>query len=111
MADEIKLNLKNNNQIKLALSTLSDAEIRRIVSAIEETLQDEFNTKADQSLENVDDEVFKQKAEQAGVGGSDVTIDTEMSDTSENPVQNKVVKGYVDTAIQEAILDSWEVAV
>ena len=40
-----------------------------------------------------------------------ITIDTQMSDTSKNPVQNKVVKGYVDTAIQEAILDSWEVAV
>ena len=25
------------------------------------------------------------------------TVDTEMSDTSENPVQNKVIKSYVDT--------------
>ena len=87
----------------------------RLKTNNKETLVDAINevvdTKADQSLENVDNEVFKQKAEQAGVGGSDVTIDTEMSDTSENPVQNKAVKEYVDTAIQKAILDSWEVAV
>ena len=30
-----------------------------------------------------------------------ITIDPEMSDTSENPVQNKVVKGYVDSKIDE----------
>lgn len=30
------------------------------------------------------------------------TIDTEMSDTSENPVQNKVVKDYVDNAVANA---------
>ena len=31
----------------------------------------------------------------------DVTVDTEMSDTSENPVQNKVIKKYVDEHIPE----------
>ena len=36
--------------------------------------------------------------EQCCVGGSggDITIDTAMSDTSENAVQNKVIKKYVD---------------
>lgn len=29
-------------------------------------------------------------------GGADITIDSELSDTSENAVQNKVVKAYVD---------------
>lgn len=29
-----------------------------------------------------------------------ITIDTEMDDTSENPVQNKVVKSYVDGEIE-----------
>ena len=29
-------------------------------------------------------------------GGSDITLDTEMSDESENAVQNKVIKAYVD---------------
>lgn len=32
----------------------------------------------------------------AGEGGSSITIDNEMSDESENPVQNKVIKAYVD---------------
>lgn len=32
-------------------------------------------------------------------GGGDITIDTEMSDTSENAVQNKVIKNYVDYSI------------
>lgn len=34
-----------------------------------------------------------------GGGGSSITIDSEMSDTSINPVQNKVVKEYVDTNV------------
>lgn len=32
-------------------------------------------------------------------GGADVTIDSELSDTSENPVQNKAVKAYVDEKV------------
>ena len=33
------------------------------------------------------------------ISGSDVTIDTALSDTSENPVQNKVIKSYVDNSL------------
>ena len=29
----------------------------------------------------------------------DIEVDSEMSDTSTNPVQNKAVKGYIDAAI------------
>ena len=32
-------------------------------------------------------------------GGADITIDSELSDTSENAVQNKAVKAYIDNAI------------
>lgn len=35
-------------------------------------------------------------------GGASVTVDAAMSDTSENPVQNKVVKAYVDSVISGA---------
>lgn len=35
-------------------------------------------------------------AESGGGSGETITIDTEMSDTSENTVQNKVIKKYVD---------------
>ena len=38
-------------------------------------------------------------------GGGSVVVDTEMSDTSENPVQNKVVKAYVDVAISGSWLE------
>lgn len=31
-------------------------------------------------------------------GGGSITLDTEMSDTSENAVSNKVIKEYVDNA-------------
>ena len=34
-----------------------------------------------------------------GGGGTSVTVDTEMSDISENTVQNKVIKKYVDDKI------------
>lgn len=34
------------------------------------------------------------------MGGSGGPIDTEMSDTSENAVQNKVIKAYVDTQVE-----------
>lgn len=33
--------------------------------------------------------------------GTSITIDTEMSDTSENAVQNKVIKAYVDNTKSE----------
>lgn len=48
-------------------------------------------------------------------GGADITIDSELSDTSENPVQNKVItaalnnkvdKSYVDNAIANAIINT-----
>ena len=35
-----------------------------------------------------------------GSGGGSVDVDTEMSDTSENAVQNKVIKEYVDDQIE-----------
>lgn len=48
-------------------------------------------------------------------GGSTVTVDTQMSDTSTNPVQNKVIKEYVDERsgflqcefTYDAINDKW----
>lgn len=36
-----------------------------------------------------------------GSGGSSVDVDTEMSDISENAVQNKVIKEYVDNEIED----------
>ena len=36
-------------------------------------------------------------------GGADITIDSELSDTSENAVQNKAVKAYIDNAITNTL--------
>lgn len=47
-----------------------------------------------------------------GSGGSSVEVDTEMSDTSENAVQNKVIKEYVDDQVssipEEVIISNSE---
>lgn len=37
-------------------------------------------------------------------GGASVTVDSAMSDSSTNPVQNKVVKAYVDQAVSDAAI-------
>lgn len=41
-------------------------------------------------------------------GGGTVEVDTEMSNTSENPVQNKVIKAYVDGLVGDinTVLDT-----
>lgn len=35
----------------------------------------------------------------------DIDVDAELSDTSENPVQNKVIKSYIDNAVQNVEID------
>ena len=48
-----------------------------------------------------DNKSLQEKYDNGELGGSgtSVTVDTEMSDTSENTVQNKVIKKYVDDKI------------
>ena len=41
----------------------------------------------------------EERIQVGGVGGVGVTVDLAMSDTSVNPVQNKVIKAYVDSLI------------
>lgn len=36
----------------------------------------------------------------------EITVDADMSDTSENPVQNKVIKAYIDNHVPEITVDS-----
>lgn len=55
--------------------------------------------------------VCEQCCSGGGGEGGNIAIDNVMSDDSENAVQNKVIKAYIDESIQAAILDSWEVAV
>ena len=41
----------------------------------------------------------EERIQVGGVGGVEVTVDVAMSDTSVHPVQNKVIKAYVDSLI------------
>lgn len=66
-------------------------------------------TKADY-IKNKPDIYTKEEVDKK-IGNIQIDVDDVMSDTSENAVQNKVIKTYVDGSIQAAILDSWEVAV
>lgn len=46
-----------------------------------------------------------------GSGESDIVVDSKMSDVSTNPVQNKVIKEYVDNAVQKdplITIKTWE---
>lgn len=51
--------------------------------------------KASPAAKITDSDIDRWNAGGSG-GGSDIVVDSEMSDTSTNPVQNKVIKEYVD---------------
>ena len=50
----------------------------------------------------------KSKLDGIASGANKTTVDTAMSTTSTNPVQNKVVAAAIDAAIQSAIQNTWE---
>lgn len=50
----------------------------------------------------------KSKLDGIASGANKITVDSAMSTTSTNPVQNKVVAAAIDSAIQTAIQNTWE---
>lgn len=50
----------------------------------------------------------KSKLDGIDTGANKTTVDSAMSTTSTNPVQNKVVAAAIDSAIQSAIQNTWE---
>ncbi len=50
----------------------------------------------------------KSKLDGIASGANKTTVDTAMSTTSTNPVQNKVVAAAIDSAIKSAIQNTWE---
>lgn len=115
LKSEIPTNLSdlNNDTGYITDYTETDPTIPSHVKAISETDIDNWNNKAGKS--EIPDITTKQDTLVSGTNiktingesilgsgnitiavGSDITIDTEMSDTSENAVQNKVIKAYVD---------------
>lgn len=63
---------------------------KRLIDGESEISADDINNIADAVMELEE-------------GGSNITVDSEMSDTSENPVQNKIIKAYVDNEIGNAL--------
>lgn len=70
-----------------------------VVSSLSEEKVENAGWSADKYLGTDSDGKVVEKDAPDGGGGSFVIIDAAMSDTSENPVQNKVIKTYVDSAI------------
>lgn len=63
--------------------------------------KDEWRPRVD-GVDDADSSAVNEIAEEVirlGENEENLDIDTTMSDTSENPVQNKVIKAYVDNAI------------
>lgn len=52
--------------------------------------------------------VDKSKLDGIAAGANKTTVDSAMSSTSTNPVQNKVIAAAIDSAIQTAIQNTWE---
>ncbi len=50
----------------------------------------------------------KSKLDGIADGANKTTVDSAMSTTSTNPVQNKVIAAAIDSAIQSAIQNTWE---
>lgn len=70
-----------------------------------DTNTNEQKTVGYNGLERYDNKIktyIQNKIDSSGTGGS-VTVDNELSDTSENPVQNKVIKAELDKKANKAI--------
>lgn len=62
-----------------------------------------FNLSKGRTKVVVSSETGEILSEEVVSSGADITIDSELSDTSENPVQNKAVKAYIDNAITNTL--------
>lgn len=81
--------LKNNWKDKK--DNVDDILAEHINSIAHAVIENEEN-KADKNLSNIDDSAFKQKAEQAGVGGGgNIIVDQTYSPTSENAQSGKAI--------------------
>ena len=108
-------NVDSDQQFKAPLFILSDPLSQKSVQAKQDenaavTLEcfDDAISKGHARLKigtptEDDDATTKEYVDNKVVAGGGVIVDTAMSNTSTNPVQNKVIKQYVDSAIAVAI--------
>lgn len=67
-----------------------------------------YRTVADAETNGLMSSTDKSKLDGIDEGANKTTVDSAMSTTSENPVQNKVIAAAIDSAIQSAIQNTWE---
>lgn len=69
---------------------------------------DEVDDVVAEDINSIAHAVIALEEDQEDADESNINIDTEMSDASENPVQNKVIKSYIDNQVGdiETALDS-----
>jgi hypothetical protein len=102
-------NIKLNNAFKCLCETNSVTPITVKANFIEDELKAYsiivlFNKKLHTWLLNPDgttDLLSSESLGSGGTGGGDITLDVMMSDFSENAVQNKVIKKYVDDSVKD----------
>ena len=56
---------------------------------------------------NSDSTIASQKAVKTYVDNNKTTVDSALSDTSQNPVQNKVIKNAIDTIQYVLVIREW----
>lgn len=94
-----------------------DGQTVKVIKSRKFCLQFDYSPDTDNSLAKVNDFSINALLEairlgifkgEKGDSGEIANVDSEMSDTSENAVQNKVIKAYVDTIIKNAqkLIDS-----
>lgn len=90
-AAEVKVDTELSDTSENAIANLT---VSRALAGKQERLMDGVNIKTING-QNV---LGRGNIEIEGGGGGSITLDSEMSDTSTNAVQNKVIKEYVDKA-------------
>lgn len=111
--NKIPTNASSSNLLSTANDLLNATQdVRADFTEADSDLQTQINAQAT-AVTELQDDVMSNLSEIADLreivnnietgGGSSITVDAEMSDTSENPVQNKIVKTYIDTIKQDII--------
>lgn len=106
-ADSIKKSPIYRYNVNRAIdSEVVDPPEGSIIAEVEKSLaeiKDEIGSLADLTTE--DKTSLVSAINEVNAKEVEVTVDSEMSDTSENPVQNKAIKEYVDNAVSYVTID------
>ena len=108
-ADSIKKSPIYRYNVNRAIdSEVVDPPEGSIIAEVEKSLaeiKDEIGSLADLTTEDKTSLVSAINEVNAKESGKTIYVDTELSGTSENPVQNKAIKAYVDHAVSHVTID------